>query len=55
MNEPALRRFIGEREVVASALARAHWRRARVRELQVTAFVLLVVLATYLALTRLVW
>jgi hypothetical protein len=53
-DEAAVRRFVAEREVVIAALARSDRRRVLWRDLFLTALVLVIVLATYVVLTRLV-
>ena len=53
-DEGAVHRFVAEREAVIAALARADRRRALWRDLVLTALVLLIVVTTYVALTRLV-
>lgn len=53
-DEAAVRRFVAEREAVVVALARADRRRALWRDLFLTALVLLIVVTTYVVLTRLV-
>jgi 5-methylcytosine-specific restriction endonuclease McrA len=54
-DEGAFRRFVAEREVAVAALNRADWRRALRRDLLVTVLLLILVLATFLALERAVW
>jgi hypothetical protein len=51
-DDGALRRFIAEREAAVAAMTRADWRRVLWRDLLVTALILVVVIATYVALTR---
>ncbi|HUG60377.1 MAG TPA: HNH endonuclease, partial [Methylomirabilota bacterium] len=54
-DDDAVRRFVTEREAAISAMTRADWRRVLRRDLLLTAFVALVVTATFLALTRYVF